>query len=59
MAASLKKLEAMDGGSVRTVEPVNGVSAAAHSHTSVQYKELHAVPRGGWLDGPGRFWGRN
>jgi len=58
MTASLKKLEAMESGSVRIVDPVNSHQTATYDATPTPFKELHAVPRGGWLDGPGRFWGR-
>ncbi len=58
MTASLKKLEAMESGSARSVDPVNGNQTALHQPASTPFKELHAVPRGGWLDGPGRFSGR-
>lgn len=55
MNALLKKLEAEEGGLARSSDP--GRYTAAHDDTtvSVQIKEMHAVPRHGWLDGPGRF----
>lgn len=58
MTASLKKLEAMESGSVSSVAPVESNQTIPHHPPTTQFKELHAVPRGGWLDGPGRFWGR-
>lgn len=58
MTGYLQKLEAIDGGSVRVNVPAKTRHETPDAPTSGQVRELLAVPRSGWLDGPGRFWGR-
>lgn len=58
MTAYLQKLEAVDGGSVHVSEPTKSRRETSEVPTTGQIRKLLAVPRAGWLDGPGRFWGR-
>lgn len=58
MTAYLQKLEAIDGGAARVNDPAKSRREVAETPSAGQVRELLAVPRAGWLDGPGRFWAR-
>lgn len=59
MIAKLKKLEATDGSIGHAVSPElpHTPQSAAKPMGPSPELQMHAVPRNGWLSGPGRRFG--